>query len=186
MDTNTVIIIIVALAVVAVAAYVLLKRQRTSKLRDRFGPEYERAIEETGGRSKAETALHDREKRVEAFAITPLRAGERARYGASWRKVQGEFVDDPKAAVTHADELLAEVMSARGYPVGDFEQKSADLSVDHPVVVQNYRAAHEIAERHARGDASTEDLRQAMIHYRALFDDLVSEPDAAVSAKKAS
>ena len=185
MDTNTIIIIVAALAVLAVVAFGLMKRRRTSSLRDRFGPEYERTIEETGGRGKAETALHDREKRVEAFAIQPLRAGERARYGAAWRKVQGDFVDDPKAAVTRADDLLAEIMSARGYPVGDFEQRSADLSVDHPVVVQNYRAAHEIAERHARGDATTEDLRQAMIHYRALFDDLVSEPDA-VSAKKAS
>jgi len=183
MDTNTVIIIVVALAVLAVVAFGLMKRRRSSKLRDRFGPEYERAIEETGGRRKAETALHDREKRVEAFAIVPLRAGERERYGANWRKVQGEFVDDPKAAVSHADELLAEVMSARGYPVGDFEQRSADLSVDHPVVVQNYRAAHDIAVRHAQGDASTEDLRQAMIHYRALFDDLVSQPDGSVSAK---
>ena len=184
MDTNTIIIIVVvALTVLAVVVTVLIKSRRTSKLRDRFGPEYERAIDESGGRRKAEAELHDREKRVEAFGVKPLRTGERERYGATWRKVQSEFVDDPKAAVTHADELLAEVMSARGYPVGDFEQRSADLSVDHPIVVQNYRAAHDIAVRHARGEASTEDLRQAMIHYRALFDDLVSESDAVVSAK---
>jgi hypothetical protein len=183
MDSNTIIIVVVTLAVLAAAVFVLMKSRRTSKLRHRFGPEYERAVDETGGKRKAEAELHDREKRVEKFAIKPLRAGERERYVAAWRRVQGEFVDSPKAAVTHADDLLAEVMSARGYPVGDFEQRSADLSVDHPVFVQNYRAAHDIAARHARGEASTEDLRQAMIHYRALFDDLVSEPDAVVSAK---
>jgi hypothetical protein len=185
MDTNTItiIIVVVGLAVLAVAIAVMLKDRRTTKLRDKFGPEYERAIDEVGGRRQAEAQLHDREKRVEAFAIQPLRVGERERYGASWRKVQADFVDSPKGAVTRADELVAEIMSARGYPVSDFEQRSADLSVDHPVVVQNYRAAHDIAVRHARGEAGTEDLRQAMIHYRALFDDLVSEPAPAARAK---
>ena len=182
MDTNTILIAAVALAVFAVVVLLLIRSRHTSKLRNRFGPEYERAVDESGGKRKAEAALHDREKRVKGFAIQPLRTGERERYVAAWRRVQGEFVDNPKFAVTHADELLAEVMAARGYPVGDFDQRSADLSVDHPVVVQNYRSAHDIAIRHARGEASTEDLRQAMIHYRALFDDLVSEP-AAVSSK---
>ena len=184
MDTNTVIVIVfAALALVAVVVLLLMKSRQTSKLRNRFGPEYERAVDESGDKRIAEAALHDREKRVKSFAIQPLRTGERERYVAAWRRVQGEFVDNPKFAVTHADELLAEVMAARGYPVGDFDQRSADLSVEHPVFVQNYRAAHDIAIRHARGEAGTEDLRQAMIHYRALFDDLVSEPAGAISAK---
>jgi hypothetical protein len=184
MDTNTIIIVAAVLVVAVLAAvFLVMKSRRTSKLRDRFGPEYDRAVGESGGKRKAEAELHEREKRVEKFATKPLRDGERDRFVTEWRKVQGEFVDNPKAAVTHADELLAEVMSARGYPMGDFEQRSADLSVDHPVVVQNYRAGHAIALRHARGEASTEDLRQAMIHYRALFDDLVSETDNVITAK---
>lgn len=183
MDTTTIIIAIVVLAVLAVAVGMILRNRRTTKLKDKFGPEYARAVDETGGRRKAEVELRDREKRVEAFAIQPLRVGDRERYGAAWKTVQSEFVDNPKTAVTRADELVAEIMSARGYPVGDFEQRSADLSVDHPVVVQNYRAGHDIALRQARGDAGTEDLRQAMIHYRALFDDLVNEPTPIVHAK---
>ena len=183
MDNNTILIAVLGLALIAVVVLLLMRSRHSSKLRSRFGPEYERAVDESGNTRKAEAALHDREKRVKSFAIQPLRTGERERYVAAWRRVQGEFVDNPKFAVTHADELLAEVMAVRGYPVGDFDQRSADLSVDHPVVVQNYRSAHDIAIRHARGEAGTEDLRQAMIHYRALFDDLVSEPAGAVSAK---
>jgi hypothetical protein len=183
MDTTTIIIAVVVLVVLAVGVGVMLRNRRTTKLKEKFGPEYARAVDETGGRRNAEVELRDRERRVEAFAIQPLRVGDRERYGAAWKTVQGEFVDNPKTAVTRADELVAEIMSARGYPVGDFEQRSADLSVDHPVVVQNYRAGHDIALRQARGDAGTEDLRQAMIHYRALFDDLVNEPTPIVRAK---
>ena len=176
MDNNTLLIVLGLVVVVVVVGLWLFMRRRTSaKLRDRFGPEYERTVEESSGRREAEAQLHDREKRVAAFDVQPLGPGEKDRYTASWQTVQSEFVDSPERAVTHADELLGEVMSARGYPVSDFEQRAADLSVDHPVVVQNYRAAHEIALRHARGEASTEDLRQAMIHFRALFDELVSE-----------
>ena len=113
------------------------------------------------------------------FAIRPLAASDRERYIASWHKIQTEFVDDPKNSVTQADQLLGDVMSTRGYSVSEFEQRSADISVDHPLVVENYRAAHEIAVRHAAGQASTEDLRQAMIHYRTLFDELVGEPEMA-------
>ena len=185
MDTTTIIILVAVLAAVLIALALVMRQRRSANLRDRFGPEYERAVEETGGRRKAEAQLHDREKRVEAFAIRPLGPGEGQRYVHLWRKVQADFVDDPKAAVSRADALLSEIMSARGYPVGDFEQRSADLSVDHPVVVQNYRAAHAIAVRHARGEAGTEDLRQAMIHYRSLFEDLVDEP-APVARAKAS
>ena len=185
MDITTIIVEVVVVAVVLAILAVYMQQRSRAKLRDKFGPEYDRAVEESGGRRKAEAELHDRAKRVEAFEIKPLPPADRERYAASWRKVQADFVDDPKAAVTQADELLSAIMSARGYPLGDFEQRSADLSVDHPVVVQNYRAAHEIAVRHASGGAGTEDLRQAMIHYRALFDDLVSEPEP-VSRAKAS
>jgi hypothetical protein len=183
MDTNTIIIVVVVLAVLAIAAGVILRTRRTTKLKHRFGPEYERAVEETGGRRRAEAQLHAREKRVEAFELQPLRAGERERYGVAWRDIQAEFVDNPKTAVSRADQLLSEIMAARGYPVGEFEQRAADLSVDHPVVVQNYRAGHDIALRHSKGDVvGTEDLRQAMIHYRALFDDLI-EPEPVIHAK---
>ena len=170
-----------AAAVVAVALVLLLlvaawRRRRTARLRGRFGSEYERVVDESG-RRPAEAQLQDRQKRVAGFALQPLGPGERERFGVSWRRVQEEFVDNPERAATHADELLGDVMSARGFPVAGFEQRAADLSVDHAEVVQNYRAAHEIALRHGRGEAGTEDLRQAMIHYRGLFDELVSETE---------
>lgn len=178
MNTNVELVVVLVIVVLAAVGLALIMRNRkTAKLRQRFGPEYERAVEETGGRGHAEAQLHDREKRVDAFAVKPLGAGDQERFGVSWRRAQEEFVDDPARAVTHADELLGDVMSARGYPVADFDQRSADLSVDHPVVVQNYRAAHEVALRHGRGEAGTEDLRQAMIHYRTLFDELVRESE---------
>lgn len=169
-------VLVIVLAAVAIALF--LQRRRSDGLKSRFGPEYERTIAEAGDQRKAEALLHEREKRVSKFSIRPLPAEKRARYIDQWRRVQAQFVDDPKAAVTHADDLLGNVMESRGYPVVDFDQRSADLSVDHPEVVQNYRAAHDIATRHSRGEAGTEDLRQAMIHYRALFDDLVNEPGA--------
>jgi len=183
MDNNTLIAIAVAVIVVAAIIFLVARQRRTAKLRGQFGPEYERTVDEIGGRRKAELELQNRAKRVQTFQLQPLRAGDRERYGLRWTSVQGEFVDNPQGAVTHADELLGEVMAARGYPTGDFEQQASDLSVDHPVFVQNYRAAHDIAARHARGEASTEDLRQAMIHYRSLFDELVHEPDTAITAK---
>ena len=174
------IILIVLVVLLGGAALGLwLQRRRSEELKSRFGPEYERTVAQVGTASKAETLLHEREKRVAKFSIRPLPPEKRARYVDQWRQVQAQFVDDPKGAVTHADDLLGSVMESRGYPVVDFEQRSADLSVDHPEVVQNYRVAHEIATRHSRGEAGTEDLRQAMIHYRALFDDLVNEPGAA-------
>jgi hypothetical protein len=123
---------------------------------------------------------------VVGYAIGRLAASDRVRYIASWRTVQAVFVDDPRKSVTEADRLLGDVMSTRGYSVGDFEQRSADISVDHPLVVENYRAAHEIAVRHASGQATTEDLRQAMIHYRTLFDELVGEPEMARAKAAAS
>jgi hypothetical protein len=178
-DTTTAIIVALIVVAIVIAAGVYMRRRSSEKLRTRFGPEYSRTVDEAGGKRAAEAQLHKREKRVEGFDIRALTAADRDRYVASWRKVQGRFVDNPKDAVTHADDLLGQVMNARGYPVTDFDQRSADLSVDHPLVVQNYRAAHDIALRHERGEAGTEDLRQAMIHFKALFDELVGEPETA-------
>jgi hypothetical protein len=186
MDTTVLVIILSVIIIgVAGAALIFLRKRKTKRLRSRFGPEYARAVQESGGRRRGEAGLQEREKRVEGFAIRPLAPSDRERCVASWRKVQAQFVDDPKSSVTEADRLLGDVMSTRGYSVSDFEQRSADISVNHPLVVGNYRAAHEIAVRHARGEASTEDLRQAMIHYRTLFDELIGEPEVA-RAKAAS
>jgi len=167
------IIVILAIVIVAGAAYFIIEKRRTEQLRTRFGPEYDRTVKETGKRSEAEASLEERAKRVEHLKIRPLTREESTRFTEGWKQIQSLFVDDPKAAVTQADHLLGEVMSTRGYPVADFNQRAADISVDHPRVVDNYRAGHEIALRHAQGKASTEDLRQAMIHYRTLFNDLV-------------
>ena len=176
MDTTTAIVIAIVLAVVIAAiVYVALRRRRSVKLRSRFGPEYERTMQDVGDRRRAEAELHDRQKRVAKFDIRPLTVSERDRFTDAWRTIQAEFVDQPKQAVIKADDLLTEVMRARGYPTEDFEQRSADLSVDHPSVVQNYRAGRELAVRDGQGQAVTEDLRQAMIHFRALFDELVGE-----------
>ena len=179
MNTTALIIIfsVILIGVAGIATLILLGKRKTKRLRTRFGPEYARAVEGGGGRRKAEAGLQEREKRVEGFAIRPLAPSDRERYIAAWHKVQADFVDNPENSVSQADQLLGRVMSTRGYSVGDFEQRSADISVDHPLVVENYRAAHAIAVRHVAGQASTEDLRQAMIHYRTLFDDLVGEPE---------
>jgi hypothetical protein len=173
-------VIIIAVAVMVltgIAIWLFTRKRRTERLRARFGPEYARAVHESGGQRQGEAGLEEREKRVKGFAIRPLALSDRELYMASWRNVQAQFVDDPKSSVSQADQLFGDVMSARGYSVSDFEQRSADISVDHPLVVENYRAAHEIAVRD--GQATTEDLRQAMIHYRTLFDELVGEPEMA-------
>jgi hypothetical protein len=170
-------VLIVLVLVLAAAVAILIWRGRGSKrLKSHFGPEYERALEESGSRRAAEERLRRREERVHSYAIHPLSPDQRARYAASWRALQAEFVDDPAGAVAAVDQLLGEVMAARGYPVIEFEQQAADLSVEHPHVVQNYRTAHEIALRHAKGNANTEDLRRAMVHYRSLFEELTNEP----------
>jgi hypothetical protein len=187
MNTTTIIFIgvLIGIAILGIAVLIFHRKRRTEGLRTRFGPEYARALQESGDRRHAEASLEERKKRVEHFKLRPLTPGDRARFTESWRRVQAQFVDDPKGAVTECDQLLGDVMSTRGYPVSDFEQRTADISVDHPRVVENYRAAHEIVLRHAQGQASTEDLRQAMIHYRTLFVELVGEPEMA-SAKAAS
>ncbi|MGB9435373.1 MAG: hypothetical protein WBQ89_24205, partial [Candidatus Acidiferrum sp.] len=151
-------------------------------LRTQFGAsEYTRAVKEGGNRRQAEAVLDQRSERVDRLNIRPLAASDRARFVESWARVQARFVDGPGGAVTDADQLLNDVMSTRGYPMSDFEQRVADISVDHPLVLDNYRAAHETALRQTRGQARTEDLRQAMIHYRTLFEELVNEPEAAHS-----
>jgi len=168
-------IIVVLAAGIAIALFV--RKRRTQRLRTQFGgAEYTRAVKEGGSWQKAEAALDDRAERVERFHIRPLAPGDRTRFIESWARVQARFVDGPGGAVTDADQLLGDVMFTRGYPVSDFEQRAADLSVDHPLVLENYRAAHETALRQSRGQANTEDLRQAMIHYRTLFEELVGEP----------
>ena len=183
MHTPTLILLVsvVVIGILVIAGLILLGRRKTRRLRDRFGPEYAHAVDERG-RGKAEADLRQREKHVDKLTIRPLSASDRDFYTASWRKVQSQFVDDPKTAVTQADQLLGVVMSTCGYSVPDFEQRSADISVDHPEVVANYRAAHEVALRHERGEASTEDLRRALIHYRTLFEELVGDPQTAHAA----
>jgi FtsZ-interacting cell division protein ZipA len=174
---TTVLVIIIAVAVVALGAVALYLNYRSRRLRSKFGPEYTRAVEESGSKYRAETKLEKLEKRVEKLSIQPLSREDSDHFRDSWRAIQAEFVDDPRTALNNADRLLAEVMSARGYPVVDFEERAAEISVHHASVVDHYRAGHEIAVRHAQGHATTEDMRLAMIHYRTLFDDLVGAPE---------
>ena len=172
----TIIVAVVAIVVViAVAGFLLVRKRRSTRLRERFGPEYDRVVKNEGDVHRGEDVLQFRASRREKLKIVPLSSAQSADFTNRWTSVQSEFVDDPKGAVTHADGLVNEVMQARGYPVGEFDQRAADISVDHPIVVQNYRAAHEIALRHSRGEASTEDLRKAMVHYRSLFDELLAD-----------
>jgi hypothetical protein len=180
--TQMAIVIAVAVMVVAgIAIWLFIRKRRTERLRTQFGgPEYTRALKKEGGsRRQAEAVLDERAERVEGLHIRPLAPGDRARFVESWGRVQARFVDGPGGAIADADQLLGDVMSTRGYPVSDFEQREADISVGHPLVLENYRAAHQSALRQTRGQASTEDLRQAMIHYRTLFEELVGEPEAA-------
>jgi len=172
------VVVIVLIIVIGVAFYVRNRRKTTAGLRNRFGPEYDRAVLEHGSERKAEGKLADRETRVESLKIRTLTVAERGRFSADWQSVQSRFVDHPKGAVTEADELVYSLMQARGYPVADFDQRAADISVDHPRLVENYRSAHGVAVRLGRDEASTEDLRTAMIQYRNLFDELVQEQPA--------
>jgi|SRR5579859_2443323 len=166
--------VIITVVIVGMAiCWMLIRRRRSEHLRKRFGPEYDRVAQEHGNQRRAEAVLETREKRVERLHIHPLTPKDRDHFAQAWQADQARFVDDPKGAVTEADRLVAEVMKARGYPVADFDQRVADVSVDHPHVIENYLAAAEIAERHRRGEATTEDLRQAMVYYRKLFEDLL-------------
>jgi hypothetical protein len=179
--------VIVAVAVLVLAAAIawrLVSRRRTGKLKESFGPEYERSKAEAGSRRKGEAELTARETRRQGLDIRPLAPQARDRYAASWLQVQGRFVDEPGLAVTEADRLVSAVMRDRGYPMDDFGQRSADISVDLPHVVDDYRAAHAISMANDHGKASTEDLRQAFVHYRSLFDELLVVPDDAAPPRE--
>jgi hypothetical protein len=179
METSMIILIAAVAAIVVLALLALVVKSRrqkhgTQRLQTKFGSEYSTTVVPVG-RKKGEAELAKREERVAGFDLHPLTAAEAERFGALWTATQARFVDDPGGAIADADRLLGEVMQARGYPVGDFEQRAADLSVDHAEFVANYRAAHTQALKHSRGESSTEDLRQAMVHYRWLFNDVVGE-----------
>ena len=168
-------VVIVAAAVIAVL-YMGKHRNSTAVLRKKFGPEYDRAVREQGSERKAEAKLADREKRVEKLNIRDLDAMEFERFSKQWESVQSRFIDSPKGAVAEADDLVSSLMKVRGYPVSDFDQRAADISVDHPRVVENYRSAHEIALRVGKTETATEELRTAMIHYRWLIEELMQVP----------
>jgi hypothetical protein len=173
-------IVIVVLAVIlAGAIWWGVRASRTKALRERFGPEYDRTVARTSGRSQAEEELDARRSRVEELDLRPLSKPDHDRFAAEWTKVQAAFVDQPVGAVADADRLIQQVMERRGYPVADFDRRAADLSVEHPRVVEDYRSAHSIAvkETRANGDADTESLRKAMVHYRSLFDELLVVED---------
>jgi hypothetical protein len=169
---------VVVVVLVAVAAWLFSRKKQSERLQQRFGPEYDRTLGELGGRTKAEAELRAREKRVEHFSITPLAPAEAARFSQAWNALQGRFVDNPKEVVVQADQLVRELMLKRGYPMGDFERRAADISVDHPAVVEHYRAAQTITARDERGEADTEELRKAVVHYRVLFDEMLDVRDA--------
>jgi len=183
--------IVIAVAIVVVIVLVvatlvwLSRRMHRRHMQRRYGPEYDRLVAEMGSRKRAEARLLGRERRVSQYDIRPLSETDRARYMQAWKGVQARFVDDPGEAVGEADQLLGEAMADRGYPMADFDRRSADLSVHYPAVVQNYRAAHDIALKHRAGKASTEDLRQAMICDRALFEELVTD-DRLQDARRAA
>jgi hypothetical protein len=174
-----ILIIVAVLVVLALIAWAVARQRRSQRLRARFGPEYERTLEERGRRREAEAELERREEKRRRLDIVPLAPEARDRYLASWREVQARFVDDPPGALADADSLVERVMRDRGYPMDDFDQRAEDISVDHPQVVENYRAGHAIYLTNERGDATTEDLRQAVIHYRALFGELLETHDEA-------
>ena len=163
--------------VVLGVVYSALRTRRTQTLQDRFGPEYDRTVEQSGGRREAERELAERQRRHEELNLKPLSPEARDRYVAQWQDTQGLFVDDPTGAVSRADELVQKVMRDRGYPVDDFEQRAADISVEHPELVERYRTANGIARASERGEASTEDLRHSVRHYRALFVELLEVDD---------
>ena len=176
MSNTAVILIVLLVAVAGIAIVIFLQRQNSRKLRDRFGPEYDRLARENP--RKAEAILHEREKRIAKFHIRPLSRQQSEKFAAEWRLVQEHFVDDPRGAASEADRLIDQVLEERGYPVGDFDQQADDLSVEHAQVVEHYRVAHDIVSRDRKDATNTEQLRIAMQHYRALFEDLLDMPVA--------
>jgi len=187
MPINTIILAVILIAVaLAAVAWLIMQRQRSLRLKRRFGPEYDLTLSEYRSRAKAEAELQKREQRVARLTIVPLTPADAARFYQAWSALQSRFIDNPKGVVAEADQLVREVMVKRGYPMGDFERRAADISVDHPAVVSNYRAAQVIAARDAGGEADTEELRKAVVHYRTLFDELLDvAPDAATAPSPA-
>ena len=178
MDSWVWIVIAVVAAIVLLAVFLSATRtRRTRSLQDRFGNEYDRTVEQTGGKSAAERELRDREKRHDALDLRPLSPEQRDRYVQEWQTTQGRFVDDPSGAVAEADRLVQRVMKDRGYPVDDFDRRAADISVEHPELVEKYRTAHGVAQKSERGQASTEELRHSVRHYRAVFAVLLDTGD---------
>jgi hypothetical protein len=182
-DTS-VLTIVAAVAVIvvalAVAAWAYSSRRRRERLKERFGPEYDRTVQEVGSPGKAEAVLQERAARVSRFNLRKLTPAQADAFAREWRRIQAHFVDNPDDAVREADALVSQVMAARGYPLEDFDTRAADLSVDHPRVVENYRTARTLALRRERGEAGTEELRQAVVNYRELFEDLLEVHEPAV------
>lgn len=182
---STILLVVLVLLVLAAVAFFVLQSRKRKALQERFGPEYDRTVQDSDGKRDAERELRERADRRDTLDIQPLAPADRDRYAEQWRGTQERFVDAPDAAVTEADRLVARVMEHRGYPVGDFDQMARDVSVDHAQVVQEYRAAHEISQRNDVEQASTEELRQAMVHYRALFSDLLQDsPDGSSDGRR--
>ena len=175
---------LIVIAVIALVAWTLLRRQRTKELKAKFGPEYGRTVRAAGGTRRAEADLEERAKRVAKLEILPLSAADSRRFAQAWADLQKRFVDAPEQSVVEADGLVRDVMIARGYPMADFERRAEDVSVDHPSVVENYRAARAVAERTRAHEASTEELRRAVVHYRSLFDELLETSDTANARRR--
>ncbi len=186
MNTTYIIIAVVLVLVIlaAILGLVFARRRRSERLHDHFGPEYDHTVQTMGDEKKAQTELNERQKHVEALDIRPLSVSERGRYLADWTAVQSKFVDEPGQAIVDADRLIMEVMQLRAYPVSDFEQRAADISVNYPALVSNYRAAREIAIKNKQHQANTEELRQAMIYYRSLFEELLKTESVVEEEKK--
>jgi hypothetical protein len=169
---------LVVVALIALAVWLSQRKRQSKRLQDRFGPEYDKTVHDLGSPTKAELELKSREQRVEHLDIVALAPAEAVRFSDTWNSLQGRFVDNPQGVVVQAEQVVRELMLKRGYPMADFEHRAADISVDYPGVVQNYRAAQAIAVRGARGEASTEELRNAVVHYRSLFDELLEVREA--------
>ena len=176
MSTPALIAIVAAIVIVVIGAWMFMAQRRT-RLKKQFGPEYERTVRDTGNVRQAESLLDARARRVQKYEIRALSADERTRFAQSWRQLQTRFIDDPSRAVEDADHLVTDLMTARGYPMADFDRHVEDLSVNYPNVVSHYREAHAIALRQADRRATTEELRQALVHYRTLFDKLLNVPE---------
>ena len=187
LDPKLIVLVAVLILILAIAAVLYVRKRKitTAALREKFGPEYQRAVLVHGSERKAEATLPDREKRVEKnLSLRDLDPMERERYLEEWKYVQSRFVDSPKEAIAEADDLVSALMNTRGYPISDFDQRAADISVDHPRVVENYRSAHEIALRVGKDEANTEDPRTVMVHYHSLFDELVQAPEPAIVQRR--